>query len=51
MWAQGEVATLQALAIERGRWPPPSDWLPDDPRARALILGEDPVDPGRPGHP
>lgn len=40
--ADGEVATLQALAIERGLWPPPPDWLPDDPQSRALITGEPP---------
>jgi len=44
-WSQGEVATMQALAIERGLWPPPPDWLPDDPRARASITGEDPPSP------
>lgn len=42
VWSQGEVDTMQAIAIERGLWPPPPDWLPDDPRARALILGEPP---------
>ena len=42
MWSQGEVATLRALAIERHRWPPPPDWLPDDPHARALITGQPP---------
>ena len=44
MYADGEVAMLQAIAMERGQWPPPPDWLPDDPRGRALILGEDPPD-------
>ncbi|MFT3897647.1 MAG: hypothetical protein QM719_08125 [Thermomonas sp.] len=44
MWSQGEVATLQGLATERNRWPPPPDWLPDDPRARALITGNPPSD-------
>lgn len=42
VWSQGEVNTMQAIAIERGLWPPPPDWLPDDPQARALILGEPP---------
>ncbi|HET7125619.1 MAG TPA: hypothetical protein VFI26_00775, partial [Lysobacter sp.] len=42
VWSQGEVDTMQAIAIERGLWPPPPDWLPDDPRKRALILGEPP---------
>ncbi len=41
-WSQGEVVAMQALAIELGLWPPPPDWLPDDPRARALITGEPP---------
>lgn len=40
VWSQDEVATMQALAMERGQWPPPPDWLPDDPHARALITGE-----------
>ncbi len=34
----GEVATWQTLAKEKGLWPPPPDWLPDDPRDRSLIL-------------
>ena len=42
MWSQGEVATLQALAIERHQGPPPPDWLPDNPEKRALITGEGP---------
>lgn len=42
VWSQGEVNTMQALAMERGQWPPPSDWLPDDARSRALITGEPP---------
>jgi hypothetical protein len=42
VWSQGEVDTMQGIAIERGLWPPPPGWLPDDPRARALILGEPP---------
>ena len=29
VWAEGEVDVLQALAIERGQWPPPPDWQPD----------------------
>jgi hypothetical protein len=40
VWSQGEVATMQALAMERGLWPPPPGWLPDDPQARALITGD-----------
>ena len=42
VWSQGEVATMQALAIERGLWPPPAGWLPDDARSRALIAGDPP---------
>ena len=42
VWSQGEVNTMQALAMERGQWPPPPGWLPDDPRGRALITGEPP---------
>ena len=42
VWSQGEVATMQAIATERGLWPPPPDWLPDDARSRALITGEPP---------
>lgn len=34
----GEVATWQTVAKEQGLWPPPPDWLPDDPRSRSLIL-------------
>lgn len=34
----GEVATWQTIAKEQGLWPPPPDWLPDDPRSRSLIL-------------
>ncbi|GAA5002997.1 hypothetical protein GCM10025793_08450 [Lysobacter lycopersici] len=40
MYADGEVAMLQAIAMERGQWPPPPGWLPDDARGRALITGE-----------
>lgn len=39
-WSQGEFATYKGLAMERGLWPPPPDWLPDDPKSRALITGE-----------
>jgi hypothetical protein len=42
VWSQGEVDTMQALAIERGLWPPPAGWLPDDARSRALIDGNPP---------
>ena len=51
MWSQGEVATMQAIAMQRGLWPPPPDWLPADPRMRALITGADPPKPAPPGHP
>lgn len=40
LWIEGEVDTLQETARQRGRWPPPPDWLPTDPRQRALVLGE-----------
>jgi hypothetical protein len=40
MYADGEVDMLQAIALERGQWPPLPDWLPDDPRSHALITGE-----------
>lgn len=43
VWSQGEVATMQALAMERGLWPPPPDWLPDDPQIRARITGQPPA--------
>lgn len=39
IYSDGEVATLQSIAIERHQWPPPADWLPDDERGRALITG------------
>lgn len=42
IYADGEVAVLQAIAIERHQWPPPADWLPDDERGRVLITGEPP---------
>ena len=50
MWSQGEVATMLATAMQRGLWPPPPDWLPDDPHRRALITGVDPPQPGTPSH-
>lgn len=40
LWIEGEVDTLQEAARQRGRWPPPTDWLPTDPRQRALVLGK-----------
>ena len=33
-----EVDSLRAVLEARNRWPPPADWLPDDERARSLIL-------------
>jgi hypothetical protein len=39
MWSEGEVNLLRSLAIARGPWPPPADWLPDSEEQRALILG------------
>lgn len=38
-WADGEVSVLIDHARQTGRWPPPNGWLPNDPRARLLILG------------
>ncbi len=38
MWTEGEVAVLQAEAERLGRWPPPANWLPEQERARSLIL-------------
>lgn len=38
LWVDGEVALLREAAIAQHRWPPPSDWLPDDARSRALIV-------------
>jgi hypothetical protein len=38
LWVDGEVAILRAAAIAQHRWPPPSGWLPDDERSRALIV-------------
>ncbi|HWS79028.1 MAG TPA: hypothetical protein VN205_11720 [Thermomonas sp.] len=34
----GEVHSFQAALQVAGRWPPPADWLPQDERARSLIL-------------
>lgn len=42
VWSLGEVNTMQAIAAERGLWPPPPDWLPNDPYARALVTGDPP---------
>jgi len=42
IYSDGEVAMLQSIAMERHQWPPPPGWLPDDPKSRALITGEDP---------
>ena len=39
---EGEVRTQQAQLQRKGLWPPPADWLPDDPHARGLILGAPP---------
>lgn len=36
--ANGEIASLRERAIAQHRWPPPTDWLPENGRARALIL-------------
>jgi len=33
-----EIRATQAALEVAGRWPPPADWLPSDPRARSLIL-------------
>ena len=41
-WSKGEFQAYKSLAIQRHRWPPPPDWLPDDARSRALITGEPP---------
>lgn len=38
-WAEGEIPLLQRHAESIGRWPPPADWLPDNPDQRALITG------------
>ena len=40
MWAEGEPAVLRDWLQRHGHWPPPADWLPDDPQARALIRGD-----------
>ena len=37
--ANGEVRTWQAELKRRGLWPPPADWLPDNPHDRALVTG------------
>ncbi len=39
MWSEGEVNLLRSLAIARGEWPPPADWLPQSEERRALVLG------------
>lgn len=36
--ASNEVEAMQEALAKSGRWPPPADWLPDDERARSLIL-------------
>lgn len=33
-----EARSVQAALQIAGRWPPPADWLPDEERARSLIL-------------
>lgn len=41
VFAHGERAALQRMLESRGQTSePPADWLPDDARGRALILGE-----------
>jgi hypothetical protein len=47
-YALNEAAAMQDAVEAAGRWPPPADWLPDDPRARSLILtGRPPPQSGR----
>lgn len=36
--AASEFDAIQEVLTKTGRWPPPADWLPDDKRARSLIL-------------
>lgn len=36
---EGEVAAWQAHLAAEGQWPPPDDWLPENPRQRALVTG------------
>lgn len=38
MWTDGETQALRTHAARQGRWPPPEGWLPENERARALIL-------------
>lgn len=47
LWADGEVATVQHRLDRLGQGEPPLDWLPKNPRARALVLtGRPPPDDG-----
>lgn len=40
MQVQGEIEALRGIAVDRGEWPPPHDWLPSNPEQRALLLGD-----------
>jgi hypothetical protein len=37
-WTEGEVPTIREELSAKNLWPAPVDWLPDDERARSLIL-------------
>ena len=39
-FAEGEIAVLERHARGTGRWPPPSDWLPDDEIGRELLSND-----------
>jgi hypothetical protein len=50
MHAEGGWKTFVGEATEQGLWPPPADWLPDAPDARARVLGT-PLQSGQRGGP
>lgn len=50
-WREGEVVTLVARLKHAGLDRPPSDWLPENPRARALILSGIPLPDTATGQP
>ena len=43
-----EPRSVQAALQVAGRWPPPADWLPEDERARSLILTGRPPEEKKP---
>jgi hypothetical protein len=43
-----EASAMQRALEAANRWPPPADWLPQDERARSLILTGRPPPPTSP---